>query len=111
MKYKCVMITAIGGPQVLKLVERELVPPGPGQAQVRILAAGVAFTDLSMRYGMYPGVPHLPYAPGYDMVGRATALGEGVTAFHKGQMVAALTVTGGYAEYITLPAARLAPVP
>ncbi len=111
MQYKSVVITANGGPEVLKLVERELLPPAAGQVQVRILAAGVAFTDLSMRYGMYPGVPSLPYAPGYDMVGRVTALGEGVDAFSTGQMVAALTVTGGYAEYINLPSARLVPVP
>ncbi len=111
MKYKSVMITANGGPEVLKLVESDLLPPKPGQMQVRILAGGVAFTDLSMRYGMYPGVPLLPYAPGYDMVGRITALGEGVDSFTIGQMVAALTVTGGYAEYITLPAGRLVPVP
>ncbi len=111
MKYKSVLITANGGPEVLKLVESELLPPGPGQVQMRILAAGVAFTDLSMRYGMYPGVPSLPYAPGYDMVGRVTALGEGVDSFSAGQTVAALTVTGGYAEYINLPAGRLVPVP
>ncbi len=111
MKYKSMMITAHGGPEVLKLVESELLLPAPGQVQVHILAAGVAFTDLSMRYGMYPGVPSLPYAPGYDMVGQVTASGEGVNSFSSGQMVAALTVTGGYAEYITLPADRLVPVP
>lgn len=111
MNYRQVLITRIGGPEVLKVVETELGPPAKGQVQVKILAAGVAFTDLSMRYGMYPGVPSLPYAPGYDMVGRVTALGEGVTAFRKGQMVAALTVTGGYAEYITLAESGLVPVP
>lgn len=111
MNYKQVLITRIGGPEVLKVVETELRPPAKGQVQVRIIAAGVAFTDLSMRYGLYPGVPPLPYAPGYDMVGRVTALGEEVTAFWKGQMVAALTVTGGYAEYITLAESGLIPVP
>lgn len=111
MQYKQVLITRIGGPEVLKLVETELVPPLERQVQVRIIATGVAFTDLSMRYGMYPGVPPLPYAPGYDFVGRVTAMGEGAKTFESGDMVAALSVTGGYSEYITLDENRLIAVP
>src|SRR5262245_12010290 len=111
MKYKQVFITRHGGPEVLKLVETELTDPPPGQVQVKVQAAGVAFTDLSMRYGMYPGVPPLPYPPGYDIVGQVAALGAGVSAVQKDEQVAALTVTGGYSEYITLPESKLVPVP
>jgi NADPH:quinone reductase-like Zn-dependent oxidoreductase len=111
MKYKQVVITRLGGPEVLKVMETELMDPPSGQVQVKVLAAGVAFTDLSMRYGMYPGVPPLPYPPGYDIVGRVTALGPEVSSVQPGQLVAALTVTGGYSEYLTLPERKLVPVP
>jgi NADPH:quinone reductase-like Zn-dependent oxidoreductase len=92
-------------------VERELEAPPPGSVQVKIKAAGVAFTDLSMRYGMYPGVPPLPYAPGYDIAGEVSAVGEGVGSYKAGDRVAALTVSGGYSEYITLDQGKLVTVP
>jgi NADPH2:quinone reductase len=68
MKNQRVVITRAGGPEVLRLVEDELPVPGPGEVRLRVLAAGVGFTDVLMRYGMYPGTPPLPFAPGYDVV-------------------------------------------
>lgn len=79
--------------------------------RVRVLAAGVAYADILMRKGVYPGAPRMPSVPGYDIVGAVDVLGPGVTRFAVGQRVAALTTTGGYTTYITLPAAELIPVP
>ncbi len=111
MKYKRVVITHQGGPEVLQQIEEELPEPKTGQVRVKILATGAAFTDVLMREGLYPGVPPLPYAPGYDIVGIVDQLGTGVSNLELGQVVIALTIVGGYAEYICLPADDLVSVP
>ena len=104
-------ITRKGGPEVFEWVERELPVPAPGHVRVKVLAAGVAFADILMRHGLYPGAPQFPFAPGYDIVGDIDALGQGVADFRVGQRVAALTMIGGYSQFTTVPAAHLVPVP
>jgi NADPH:quinone reductase-like Zn-dependent oxidoreductase len=111
MKYKRVVITRHGGSEVLQVVEEELPEPTAGQVRVKILATGAAFTDVLMREGLYPGVPPIPYSPGYDIVGVVEKLGLGVSTLELGQVVVALTIVGGYAEYICLPAEDLVLVP
>src|SRR5260370_28654108 len=106
-----VVITGLGGPEVLKWVEEYLPTPRAGEVRVRILAAGVAFADVLMRRGLYPGTPKFPFAPGYDIVGEVDALSDGVSHFKIGQRVAALTMIGGYSGYTVVPASRLVPVP
>lgn len=99
-----------GGVEVLKGREVTLAPPGPGEARVAIEAAGVAFADIVMRTGLYPGVK-APVTPGYDFVGRIEALGSGVEGFAVGQRVAALTVTGSYATRRNIEARFLVAAP
>lgn len=99
-----------GGVEVLKGREVTLAPPGPGEARVAIEAAGVAFADIVMRTGLYPGVK-APVTPGYDLVGRIEALGSGVEGFAVGQRVAALTVTGSYATRRNIEARFLVAAP
>jgi NADPH:quinone reductase-like Zn-dependent oxidoreductase len=111
MKYRRVVVTRTGGPEVLQLVEAELPQPKPDEVRVRVLAAGVAFADLLMRQGMYPGQPKPPFTPGYDCVGEVDQVGAGVTSVQAGQRVMALTMVGGYAEALCLPAEELVPVP
>jgi len=106
-----VIITGLGGPEVLKRVEEELPEPAPGQVRVKVLAAGVAFADVLMRRGLYPGTPRFPFVPGYDIVGDIDAVGAGVTDFRVGQRVAALTMLGGYSQYTLVGAIYLVPVP
>ena len=103
-------MTRTGGVEVLKGREVALAPPGPGQAQVAIEAAGVAFADIVMRTGLYPGVK-APVTPGYDFIGRIAAIGPGVEGFVVGQRVAALTVTGSYATRRNVEARFLVPAP
>jgi NADPH:quinone reductase-like Zn-dependent oxidoreductase len=64
-----------------------------------------------MRNGLYLGVPPIPYAPGYDIVGVIESLGSNVAQVKVGDTVAALIVTGGYSQYIVLPETELVPVP
>jgi NADPH:quinone reductase-like Zn-dependent oxidoreductase len=106
-----VVITGLGGPEVLQWVEEDMPKPGAGEVRVKILAAGVAFADVLMRHGLYPDAPKFPFAPGYDIVGEVDALGDGIIQLTIGQRVAALIMTGGYSRYTVVPANRLVPVP
>ena len=102
MNYKSVMITRKGPPSVLHVVESPLRSPVAGEVRVKILYTGVGFTDVIMRYGYYPYAPKIPFAPGYEIIGLVDALGDGVAGVVLGEKVAALSVHGGYAEYIYL---------
>lgn len=111
LKNARVLITGLGGPEVLRFVEEDLPQPGPGQVRVRVLAAGVAYADLLMRRGLYPNTPPFPFVPGYDIVGDVDALGDGSGEFQVGQRVAALTMIGGYSQFTIVPPVHLVPVP
>ena len=102
-----VIISAYGGPEVLRLIDEPLPEPTLNQVRLKILATGVAFADVLMRYGMYPNMPALPFSPGYDVVGVVDKLGSSVTTFTPGEMVAAMTMIGGYSQYLCVPADEL----
>src|SRR5580704_3937036 len=117
MRNTRVVLTALGGPEVLKVIDDEIREPAANEVRVRILACGVAFADVLMRRGLYSGVPPLPYSPGYDIVGVVDSCGAGVTQrpggtpWKPGDWVAALTMIGGYSRYIVLPESELVRVP
>ena len=95
----------------MQVVEDELPTPGPGQAQVKILAADVSFSDVNIRRGRYPGAPRPPFTPGYAMVGVVERLGPETSEPEIGQAVAALTFYGSYSQFICLPVQELVHVP
>ena len=111
MKYRSVIVTKRGGPEVLQVIEKELAPPLPGEAQIRILATPVCQDDVAVRVGNRPFLAKVPFVPGYSILGVVEAIGEDVTQAAVGDRVAALTNFGGYAEYITLPEEELVHVP
>src|SRR5262249_40805945 len=81
------------------------------EVRVKVLAAGVSLPDLMMREGIHPETPRAPFTPGWDLVGVVDRLGAGVTGIEPGQKVAALPITGAYAEFVCLPQRELVPVP
>ncbi len=111
MRNSRVVLTALGGPEVLKLIEEEVREPTANEVRIRILACGVAFADVLMRRGLYSGVPALPYSPGYDIVGTVESCGTAITRFKPGDQVCALTQTGGYSRFIILSEGELVKVP
>src|SRR6202051_1970209 len=111
MRNKRVVLTALGGPEVLKVIEDDVRDPAANELRVRILACGVAFADVLMRRGLYSGVPPLPYSPGYDIVGIVDACGAGITGWQPGDLPAAIPKTGGSSRYIVLPESELVRVP
>jgi NADPH2:quinone reductase len=106
-----VVVDHFGGPEVLRVVEDGVPRPGPGEVRVRVLAAGVSFTDAQLRAGTYLGVPRPPFTPGYELVGRVEELGPGCSRLRAGDRVAALTAYGAYAECVCVPEAEAVEVP
>jgi NADPH:quinone reductase-like Zn-dependent oxidoreductase len=111
VKYKSVITTRRGPPEVLQIIENDLRPPSAGEARVKILAAPVCAPDVSSRYGHTPFAPKVPFVPGYAIIGVVDAIDPDVTKAAVGDRVAAMTAYGGYAEYIFLDQQELIPVP
>jgi NADPH2:quinone reductase len=113
-KYKHIAIPKFGGPENLLLAEDELPEPRANEVRVKVLAAGVSFADILMRKGLHPESWNLgrpPFTPGWDVVGVVDKLGDRVSTWQTGQLVAALPIVGGYSEYIVLSSDELVPVP
>jgi len=102
---------APGGPEVLRVVERPVPRPGPGEVLIRVAAAGVNRPDVMQRLGRYPPPPGASTVPGLEVAGEVADLGEGAEALLIGQPVCALLSGGGYAEYAVVPAGQCLPVP
>ena len=113
MKYQKVLIEKHGGPEVLRVVDGEVPEPSRDQVCVRVRAAGISYADLLMREGLHPEgwFRGLPLTPGWDVLGVIDRIGEDVTTLQPGQLVAALPIVGGNAEYLCLPEDEWVPVP
>jgi len=112
MKHQRIVVSKVGGPEVLEFVEADCPEPQAGEVRIRVQAAGVSAYDLMIRSSrLMP--PRPPYTPGVDVVGTIEKLGEGVDIFKPGQTVAALLEMegGGYTEALCLPASDCVPVP
>jgi propanol-preferring alcohol dehydrogenase len=91
----------LDGPgQPLRLVERPQPQAGPGQVLIQVLACGVCRTDLHVADGELPQARY-PIVPGHEIVGRAAALGEGVSDLAVGARIGVpwLGWTCGHCRY------------
>ena len=111
MRHTRIIVPRYGGPEELRVIEEERPEPKQGEVRVRVLAAGVAYPDLLMREGLHPEKPPLPFTPGWDLIGVVDRLGKGVSGIEPGQIIAALPISGAYAEFVCLPQRELVPVP
>jgi L-iditol 2-dehydrogenase len=71
-------------PEGVRVVEAPTPQPGPGEAQLRMIVAGVCGSDTHALRGRHPHV-HPPYAPGHEVVGVVTAVAADVTTVRIGQ--------------------------
>jgi NADPH2:quinone reductase len=106
---KAMQVTETGGPERIELREVAKPVPGPGQALVKIAAAGVNFIDIYFRTGLYKS--DLPVALGSEAAGTVEELGPEVTEVAPGDRVAYAMVRGSYAEYAVAPAWQLVKIP
>jgi NADPH:quinone reductase-like Zn-dependent oxidoreductase len=106
---------ALGGPDVLKIVEIDRPEPGPSEVLVRVHAAGVNPTDWWHRAtgGLLGDGAPIPL--GWDVSGVVEAVGLGVTVYRPGDEVFGMPrlpqAAGAYAEFVTSPARHLARKP
>ncbi len=116
---KAVVYTRYGGPDVLRLTDADTPVPGNGQVLVKVHAVSVNGSDWETLRGkpLYSriGGPFRPrhHVLGSDIAGSVAATGRNVTRFKPGDDVFAdiLTYMGGFAEYVCVPQATLAPIP
>jgi D-arabinose 1-dehydrogenase-like Zn-dependent alcohol dehydrogenase len=122
----------------LQIVEREIPEPGAGQVRIKVQACGVCHSDSLTVEGLWSGIQY-PRIPGHEVVGTVDALGEGVSAWQKGQRVGVgwhgghdntcrecrrgdfnncqnlkipgISYDGGYQQYMVAPMEALAAVP
>jgi NADPH2:quinone reductase len=109
---QAIQILKPGGPEAITLIDLPMPTPGPGEALIRIEAAGVNFIDVYFREGRYPA--SLPYTLGQEAAGTIVALGEALPnqpTFKVGDRVAWCSVPGTYAQFAIAPVSRLISIP
>jgi alcohol dehydrogenase/propanol-preferring alcohol dehydrogenase len=122
----------------LKLVERPVPEPGPGQVRIKVEACGICHSDSLTVLGHWPGIAY-PRVPGHEIAGRIDAVGPRVTAWRGGQRVGVgwhgghcgvcancrrgdflacvkaqvpgISYDGGYQDYMIAPQEALAAIP
>jgi NADPH:quinone reductase-like Zn-dependent oxidoreductase len=111
MTHTRIIVTHYGGPDALQVLEEECPEPRHEEVRVKVLAAGVSLPDVLAREGVHPESPRPPFTPGWDLVGVVDRLGDRVSGIEPGQIVAAMPISGAYAEFVCLPQGELVPVP
>lgn len=106
---KAVRVHRYGAHEALQLDNIPLPEPGPGEARVKLAAAGVNFIDVYHRIGLYK--LDTPFTLGTEGAGVVDAVGDGVDEIKPGHRVAFAMHQGTYAEYAVVPAHKLVPVP
>lgn len=104
-------VTRLGEPA--DALELDVVPvpsPGAGEVLLRVGAVAANFPDVLLARGQYQVKPELPFVPGIECSGTVVALGVGVEGLAVGDRVAAAKI-GVLAEYATVPATAVQPIP
>ena len=107
---RAIRIHNTGAPDVMRLEDIEIPPPGPGEARVRHHAIGVNYLDVYYRSGFYPPPPR-PFTPGNEGAGEVVAVGKGVKDFRPGDRVAYASTLGSYAEERNVEVKHLVKLP
>lgn len=109
---RAIVMTGVGGPEVLVAREVPDPVPGPGELVVRAEAIPVLYPEMALRSGAFPTAAEPPLVFGFQAVGEVTAVGARVDAALIGRRVAVATPGyGSYAEYIAAPADSAALIP
>ncbi len=132
-------VAQVSGPGAdFQIVEREIPEPGAGQVRIKVQACGVCHSDVLAKDGLWPGIQY-PRVPGHEVAGIIDEVGEGVSAWKKGQRagvgwhgghdgtcrecrrgdfrncknlkVCGISYDGGYQQYMIAPQEALVAIP
>lgn len=111
MQARAIVMRAHGGPEVLRVEEVRVPPPGPGEVRIRQTAIGLNYIDVYVRTGAYPMLTP-PGTPGMEAAGEVLDVGPDVIGILPGDRVAyACPPVGAYAEIRTMRADHLVVIP
>jgi NADPH:quinone reductase len=105
---RAALITALVGPDAIEVRDVPDPVPRPGQVLIDVEFAGVVFPDVLQTRGEYQLRPELPFTPGWEVAG---VVREDAGGFAAGDRVAAMPVTGGFAESVVVDADMVFPLP
>ena len=104
-------LPAFGAPDAMRLAEGPLPVPGDADVLIEVAYAGVNRPDVSQRMGRYNPPPGASPVMGLEVAGTIVRAGKDAAPWRVGDRVCALTPGGGYAEYVSTPAAHCLPIP
>ena len=90
---KAIVISRLGGPEVLELRDVPTPVPGAGEVLVRVEAVGINFADIITAHGGYPGSPKPPLVAGREFCGVVESSGQRVMGYAQ---------WGAFADYIAI---------
>src|SRR5579862_1353120 len=121
-----------------EIVEREIPKPDAGQVRIKVQACGVCHSDVLTKEGLWAGIQY-PRFPGHEVAGIIDEMGEGISAWKKGQRVGVgwhgghdstcsecrrgdfrncknlkicgISYDGGYQQYMVAPVEALVAIP
>ncbi|SNR65343.1 alcohol dehydrogenase catalytic domain-containing protein [Blastococcus mobilis] len=109
---QAIVFEGAGGNEVLRVVERAVPEPGPGEVLVRVRRVGLNPADIAQREGRYPPPAGAPTdIGGIEVAGTVERCGPGVVRWRTGDRVFGLVDGGGFAERVLALDRCLAPVP
>ncbi len=110
MRTKAIEIAEAGGPEVMRLADADIPPPGKGEIRLRHTAIGLNYIDTYHRSGLY-ALP-MPAGLGMEAAGVVEAVGEGVKGLKAGDRAAyGVGPRGAYALHRNVPASRVVKLP
>lgn len=108
---KVIKFEQFGGPEVLQWADADKPVPAENEVLIEVKASGVNYADTARREGQYVVPTKLPYIPGAEVAGVIVEIGSGVKGFKQGDRVVALIESNGYAEFVSVDARVLTPIP
>ena len=110
-KMRYIDLPAFGGVEAMRLADGALPMPGAHDVLIEVAYAGVNRPDVAQRMGRYNAPPGASPVMGLEVAGTIVAAGKGVAQWKVGDAVCALTPGGGYAEFVSAPAAHCLAIP
>ncbi len=108
---KAVLSTHAGGPQELVVTDVPAPAAGPGEVVLDVKAVGINYPDVLIIQDLYQVKPPRPFAPGSEMAGVVSSVGEGVTTLDVGDRVLASPGHGCLVERLAVAAAACIRIP